>query len=918
MKDRARPRLLSALLARAAFLVVFILCAAALAWADPAPVGLPPASGPIGPVHRNAEGQIVPGPPPGEQSPAAPAPAARAESVPRREPVAPRRKVARRPAPREGAVRALPAAIVGPALPRVPRPRRQGQITGLAFANLSRLPEPAGIVTFGQVFVEGDLPASSRLKATVDGRDLPLQMDVKTRYRDGSVDDAVLSLELPALKPGERLAAMLAKAPARNRSAKTPVSSLAIDAASVPPLEVQVTFRDGPEAGHTSRVALREFLAHHPHDFAGPAWLEGPLAVERRVRAPLGGGLVAQFDIRLTALGPPSIDLALTYDDAYHVPMRSIHYDISVTDGAKTLLQYSDLKHNHHANWHRILWPDGRLDPAIFRDPAYWIRSGAVPSFDTSIRISPTQIAADYQALAKADTGPMGRALLTLYMPTTGQTDGDEVGLITNTQTKYLLSQDPREAACMFAAANAAGSIPWHFRDGATGRPITITNHPGIRISENGPGTGADKLPQTYDTKDTGWTPDTAHAPALDYLPYLLTGSRYYLNELQFHAAWILAFYNPSFRGGAAGLINTHIEDQVRSFAWDLRTLGDAAYASPDKDPLKRYFSDRLSANLGRLVQHYVVDRALAAAGPVEGWMEGDNRDENEIAPWQESFFAMALGYDGQRGFPAADRLLRWMGNYLTGLYLSAGKGFDPRYASAYELRVRDPATRRPLDSWAKVFAATFGGTKDATDPTVPDLGYPRDPGGYAAASRGALASLINAGGGTRAIAAYAEAVALTQGYGLAEGFSIMPKWALAPRFPDGRRLLMENVHFLRGGGSVPAGGGAIRMLIVPPAGGRIVTGPGDSILVVRGGRTTFVIAADNPGHKVIVGFDPARDRIEISKAAAGPGPDAGPAVRIGHDTDGNLKLMLGPETDVTLIGIKPKSLPDGALGHSE
>ncbi len=897
--------------------------------ADPAMEGLPPAPDQIGAVHRDANGQIVPGPPPGgSDSSLSPAVSA-SPAASRANRTASGVSHARRGAARAPAMPSTPGfasqeprpALSGMAVPAVPAPRRPGDITGLRIVNLSGEEEPAGVATFGQVFVRGDLPAGSGLRASDGGHDFPLQMDVKTHYADGSVDLAVLSLALPALKPGQALAVMLARGGAQGAGQGRVASLPAMVPQSVPPLLVKVTFRDGPAAGRMAQVALRDLLSRGGSAVIGPPWLHGSLVTERRARAPLGQGLVAQFDVRLSALGPPRIDLALTYDGAYSVPMRSIHYDVTVTDGDHTLLHYADLKHNHHADWHQVLWPLGRVAPEIVRDPVYWVRSGAVPAFDTSVRISSMQVDADYRRLEKADTGPMGTALLTPYMPTTGQTDSEDVGLITDYQAKYLLSQDPREAAVMFAQADAAGSIPWHFRDEHTGLPITITSHPGIRICTNGPGVGKDKLPETYSTKDTGWTPDTAHAPALDYLPYLLTGSHYYLDELQFHAAWILAFNNPIFRGGAAGLLNTRTEEQTRGVAWDLRTYADAAYATPDNDPFKAYFTRYVKANLDLLVQHYIVDRALKAAGPLEGWVQGYNlnsRREPQVAPWQQAFLAMTLGYVGQRGFPAADRVLRWMGGFLTGLYLNADAGFDPRYASAYELQVTDPATRRPFDSWAKVFTASFQNKPGGLGPSTADLGYPKDPGGYAAAGQGALASLITAGGGPRAVAAYATAVALTESYGLTQAFSTMPKWAIAPSFPGGGRLLLKDIHLEREDRPASdSGGDSAQMLITGPAGGRLMAGAGDDILVARGGPTIFAIAANRLGHQMIVGFDPLRDRLEISNSAlSGASVQTVPQLlaHASRDTEGDLKLILGPQEDVTLVGIGPGTLPASAI----
>ena len=59
-----------------------------------------------------------------------------------------------------------------------------------------------GITTFGQVFTQGEVSAKAGLVATVNGVDIPVQMDVKTTYADGSVKMAVLSMARPDLPAG--------------------------------------------------------------------------------------------------------------------------------------------------------------------------------------------------------------------------------------------------------------------------------------------------------------------------------------------------------------------------------------------------------------------------------------------------------------------------------------------------------------------------------------------------------------------------------------------------------------------------------------------------------------------------------------------------------------------------------------------
>ena len=88
-------------------------------------------------------------------------------------------------------------------------------------------------------------------------------------------------------------------------------------------------------------------------------------------------------------------------------------------------------------------------------------------------------------------------------------------------------------------------------------------------------------VPRFAGNKNTLATPyknDTAHQPSLAYLPYLLTGEYYFLEELHFWATSNSLETDPGNRGYEKGLIHWQ---QVRGQAWSLRTLGHAAYITP-------------------------------------------------------------------------------------------------------------------------------------------------------------------------------------------------------------------------------------------------------------------------------------------------------------------------------------------------
>jgi hypothetical protein len=95
------------------------------------------------------------------------------------------------------------------------------------------------------------------------------------------------------------------------------------------------------------------------------------------------------------------------------------------------------------------------------------------------------------------------------------------------------------------------------------------------------------------------------HFPSVGYLPYLLTGKYYYMEEAQMESAYLLAWphgclnsQGGSSRQGNAGYITLSQNNEVRGAAWNFRSLVYAAAASPDGTPEKAYFDWYVRQNI--------------------------------------------------------------------------------------------------------------------------------------------------------------------------------------------------------------------------------------------------------------------------------------------------------------------------------
>src|SRR5262249_25372273 len=130
------------------------------------------------------------------------------------------------------------------------------------------------------------------------------------------------------------------------------------------------------------------------------------------------------------------------------------------------------------------------------------------------------------------------------------------------------------------------------------GRLVSIDERPNYWLDQGGRGDPRHK--PVGDITARGWlVPDNAHIPSIAYVPYLVTGDRYYADEMAFWANFSLlrtfqdSHYNA--RGGSKGYLHPN---ETRGIAWCLRNLADAAAYLPDDEPVKPYLAQKVINNL--------------------------------------------------------------------------------------------------------------------------------------------------------------------------------------------------------------------------------------------------------------------------------------------------------------------------------
>lgn len=642
-------------------------------------------------------------------------------------------------------------------------------------------------VTFGQVFVPGHLLASESLVGKLaDGTTVPLQLDVKAKHPDGSVRHAIISAVLPRAAAKQSQTMSLVKTGAAATVA--PAAPDAIIAAGFSS-GVNVTV-NGQAYGVTAESLLKNAKR--------TAWLAGPIATEWLVSAPLTNAqgvahphLSARFAIRsYTGLNKAKVDVTIENDWAYEPNPQNFVYDAKITVGGKDVFTSTGMTHYHHARWRKTFWWGATPQINTRHNAGYLIATKAVPNYDQTAPVTETYLQGLVTTWSRSKTEPMGTGLAMAYMPTTG--GRPDIGLMPGWAAAYLLSQDKRAKDVTLGTADLAGSWSAHYRDKNTDRPVSLFDYQYMTIYGR-TGDTFNKTTQKYEAFPACVSDalcqqanavDTSHQAGFAYLPYLVTGDYYYLEELQFYTMWNTFSSNPEYREYKKGLFKS---DQPRGQAWSLRTLAEAAYITPDNDPFKAQFEFFLSSNLDWFNANYTNSADANKLGVIVNGYSLVDGDGTLLAPWMDDFFTSAVGHTAELGYANAKPLLAWKAKFP----ISRMVGADVCWITAgmYEMKLRDTATSPLYTSMTQVYSTNVNplikglpcaGTAmaQALGLAVGEMtGYASDVTGYPANMQPALAYSVDSGAknGAAAWSVFMRR-SVKPNYGNGPQFNIVPR----------------------------------------------------------------------------------------------------------------------------------------------
>lgn len=558
-------------------------------------------------------------------------------------------------------------------------------ITTITLQNTSGTAQSNAPVTFGHVFKPGDVANGVGITArTSGGTAIPVQVDVKARHGDGSLRHAVLTMNVASLGANGADVVTLATGTSASGTAVSLQSLLATS------YDANVSLNVG---GTTYTASARTALQSSPL-----TWLSGPQVGEWIARMPVrtsGGAnhphLTAYFHVRAYAGSPISrvrTDVVIENNWTMVAGSARFTYDASLSVPGGASYTRTGLGHHGHTRWHRILWWGTQPTIYVRHDKNYLQDSRAIPKYEN---VSPTD---SFLNSVRQSTDPMDNGDQSNNMEDTGFQEG--IGPLPQWDAIYAISTDRRAFNYMIANADGGLAYSTHFRDENTGYPVTIDSYPNATLAD--PQASTPRIPEGGSSPfNVVWA---GHQPSIGFLPYIVTGDYFYLEEMQFWSSYNLIWISLSQRNNANGW---WYRESLRGQAWAYRSLAQAAYATPDDHALKAYYNTKLQNNITRDTQLYV-----SPGGPHKNNLGAMYMAEgNEQYRFYDYFMSWVVGYMVDLGFTQAIPFRDYKVKFPIGLMGMSSSEYCFQAAAQYTWRVGPTGTSTFYPDFRQVFTNT-------------------------------------------------------------------------------------------------------------------------------------------------------------------------------------------------------------------
>jgi hypothetical protein len=420
-------------------------------------------------------------------------------------------------------------------------------------------------------------------------------------------------------------------------------------------------------------------------------------------------------------------------------------------------------EHIHYVaqRWKKTFWWNGEPMLFIGHDKNYLVDSLAVPPYMRSLTGSPDVNA--YNKNMIATNGGIGRnGIMKKNMFDFGY--ANSIGIFPEWVGAFVISQDPDSKSAMLGMADLQGSWQVHSREIDTDQCLSFTKWPMVTTSPNigdskNYTTGlTEKIP--FLSTSQPWIPncenlaDISHHPDSGYVPYLVTGDHFYMENMLSYFITTCVWQNPHYtwRNGNQVLFRT---EQVRAQAWMFRSLNHNRYLLPDNHPHRPELEYIAASNVEWYNTNYVAESGPGHSKfgvwgtPETGMVSGQVKSAFSL--FMEVFAIQSMGRAVELGFEEFLPLFGYKSKIIKGL-LTSGPDYCWQMATTYRIQIKPSSNEPEFDNWNQVYLATV-------DPKISSkvcgsvemgiaigegqnnmVGYPLDVGGYPANMQPAVA----------------------------------------------------------------------------------------------------------------------------------------------------------------------------------
>ncbi len=637
---------------------------------------------------------------------------------------------------------------------------------------------------FGRPFVDGAIATAPQV--LVNGSAVATQADVKNRYSDGSVEYAVVAVVIPTIPASGSLTLTFQNQAAPNNTPLTQAQMLAM-----PYMFHAQIIVTGTAGGAAQSIDARTMLTNGDYKL----WTAGPVAqtvmfaddtATRKYDIGFGDGYHPLRPRFYATFWPATHQVFVRFvgENDNTAELEDLSYNLTLTLANALPYARSNLTHWALTAWSKSFWLGGTPNPQVNIDNnlAYLESTRFIPNYDPAISVPASAVAAEYGYWTSLPhdlyDGAWDNGLWQSAMPAPGARQ--EIAPYPQWSVMWLYTGDWRMRQMALGMADLAGAFPGNLREGVAAKRLS-------RADPAGSSTGlghtvsltdrASLVTQVWDYSATctavgvpfqhcqgddnvaivgpfalqPWSFDGAHQPSPFYPQYVLTGDPWYLNEMYLWAGFSAARYNGADTGDSSGRGPTGAEggigDQLRGAAWVLRNRAETAFAAPDADPEKAYFTYLTNDALARWEGSFAISGTAYDGQPVKLWgaqtgnlyssnggpvsgqlpplgnwesaSQGlDGSDPTVLAnvaadiftagavgtytaPWTHWYLHYALGRAEELGF-AVDPIRKMTDQFVVGMIDNSG---HPQLLAQYELPVEQQGGGF-LPSWAAVVAA--------------------------------------------------------------------------------------------------------------------------------------------------------------------------------------------------------------------